>query len=46
MFFLVSVKVSRDPIGFFAEKLDESMDGPGTEDDVLIRIVVSRSEVL
>ena len=31
--------------GFFAKKLWKSMKGAGTDDDTLIRIVVSQAEV-
>ena len=30
---------------FFAEKLYKSMKGAGTDDDTLIRIIMSRAEV-
>ncbi|XP_078580102.1 uncharacterized protein LOC144864152 isoform X2 [Branchiostoma floridae x Branchiostoma japonicum] len=42
---LAIVKSARDTPAFFAEKLYKSMKGLGTDDDTLIRIVVSRCEV-
>lgn len=41
---LALVKCIRSPIDFLAERLFRSMDGIGTDDTTLIRIVVSRSE--
>jgi len=41
----VAVKMAKNPIVYFSEKLNESMKGVGTNDDTLIRIIVSRSEV-
>ena len=42
---LSAVKVAKDVDSYYAEKLYESMQGVGAEDDSLIRIVVGRSEV-
>ncbi|XP_047738545.1 annexin B9 isoform X2 [Hyalella azteca] len=39
------VKRVRDPPGFFAERLHNSIAGSGTDDKTLIRLLVSRSEV-
>ncbi|VDP13953.1 unnamed protein product [Soboliphyme baturini] len=40
----VLVKIVRNPIAYFAKQLYSAMKGPGTNDPVLIRIIVSRSE--
>ncbi|XP_069741781.1 annexin A4-like isoform X2 [Narcine bancroftii] len=39
------VQYVKNPAGFFATKLYESMAGAGTDDQALIRIIISRSEV-
>lgn len=39
------VQCSRNPAGYFADRLWKSMKGAGTDDATLIRIVVSRSEI-
>jgi len=39
------VQCARNPSAYFAERLYKSMKGAGTDDSLLIRIVVSRSEV-
>lgn len=39
------VRIARNTPSFFAEKLYKSMKGLGTDDNALIRIVVTRSEV-
>lgn len=40
-----TVQRVRDPLGFYAERLNQTMVGAGTDDKTLIRILVSRSEV-
>ncbi|KAL3275576.1 hypothetical protein HHI36_020332 [Cryptolaemus montrouzieri] len=42
---LAVVECVQSPANFFARKLHDSMDGGGTDDDTLIRIIVSRSEI-
>ncbi|KAK8385025.1 hypothetical protein O3P69_014531 [Scylla paramamosain] len=42
---LAIVQRVRDPLGFYAERLNQTMAGPGTDDKALIRIIVSRSEI-
>ena len=43
--FSLLVQCARNPAVYFAERLWKSMKGAGTDDSLLIRIVVSRSEV-
>nr|KAG5708245.1 hypothetical protein BaRGS_021179 [Batillaria attramentaria] len=43
--FLAIVRVARNTPAYFAERLYKSMKGAGTNDQALIRAVVSRSEV-
>lgn len=43
--YLAIVKVAKDMAAFYAERLYKSLKGLGTDDDTLIRVVVSRSEV-
>ncbi|XP_068245053.1 annexin-B12-like [Palaemon carinicauda] len=35
----------KDPLAFYATRIHEALDGPGTDDKSLIRILVSRSEI-
>ena len=44
-FHLISVQCARNAPEYFADRLWKSMKGVGTDDSLLIRIVVSRSEV-
>ncbi|XP_037775457.1 annexin-B12-like isoform X1 [Penaeus monodon] len=41
---LAIVQRVRDPLGFYAERLNNAMAGAGTDDKALIRILVSRSQ--
>ena len=45
MLLFLTATVIEDPVGFYAERLSRAFSGIGTNDNMLIRIVVSRSEV-
>jgi len=42
---LILLAVAKDKVAYYADSLYESMQGAGTDDKTLIRIVVSRSEL-
>lgn len=42
---LFSVRIAKSPTQYFAERLNLSLKGVATDDDTLIRVIVSRSEV-
>jgi len=42
---LAIIRCARDRVSYFAKRLHKSMDGLGTDDQTLIRNIVSRSEV-
>jgi len=39
------IKFSRDPAAYWAEELKDTMKGMGTDDDRLLRIMVTRAEI-
>ncbi|CAM9708689.1 unnamed protein product [Lampetra planeri] len=43
--YLTIIRCAKDAQAYFAEKIYRSMKGVGTDDDTLIRIIVSRAEV-
>jgi len=43
--FLAIVKFAKNPVNFFAERIGNSMKGIGTNDDALIRLIVTRCEI-
>jgi len=43
--FLKIVKIIRNIVVFYAERLHDAMKGAGTDDDTLMEIIVTRSEV-
>ena len=45
MYPLISVRYAKDPALYFAEQLYDSMKGLGTDDNALVRVIVTRSEV-
>ena len=45
IYMFLSAKAIEDPVQFYTERLFSCMKGVGTNDKMLIRIVVSRSEV-
>ena len=43
--FVCTVKAIEDPVQYYAEKLFTSFGGLGTNEDNIVRIIISRSEV-
>jgi len=43
--FKAIIAYARDPLMYYAQRLHWSMDGLGTDDETLVRIIVSRSEL-
>ena len=41
---LISVRVIKDKPGYFARKMQKAMKGLGTDDQALVRVIVSRCE--
>ena len=42
--FCISVRCIREKPGYFAKKLQKAMKGLGSDDQALVRVIVSRSE--
>lgn len=44
IYFILTVRVIGDKPGYFALKMHKAMKGLGTDDQALVRIIISRSE--